>query len=133
MTMLIHACQWKACDSSKGISRIAFDLDHFGDRDAWRIDAVQTGCDEHVIFLNIGTDRHVAQRQLAGVARAGAFETLAEALMQDHYDPAYQRARREDTRRRLGVVEVEDLGVVDQEAAVARILSLVTDDPTLAV
>lgn len=67
------------------------------------------------------------------LARAGQFETLAEALMQEHYDPAYQRSRREDGRQRLGVVELEDLGVVDQEAAVARILSLVTDDPTLAV
>ena len=56
-----------------------------------------------------------------------------KALMQEHYDPAYQRSRREDGRQRLGVVELEDLGVVDQEAAVARILSLVTDDPTLAV
>jgi tRNA 2-selenouridine synthase len=62
------------------------------------------------------------------LARAGAFETLAEALMRDHYDPAYQRSRRQDARRSLGVVEIGDLGEAGQAAAAARILALIAGD-----
>lgn len=40
---------------------------------------------------------------------AGAFETLAEALLETHYDPAYQRSARRDTRRMLGRIEVDSL------------------------
>jgi tRNA 2-selenouridine synthase len=62
------------------------------------------------------------------LARSRQFETLAQALMQDHYDPAYQRSRREDHRRRLGVVEVADLEPASQALAAASIAELVADD-----
>jgi tRNA 2-selenouridine synthase len=64
------------------------------------------------------------------LARSGQFDVLAQALMQDHYDPAYQRSRREDHRRQLGVVEVDDLDPASQVAAAARIAELVTGDHT---
>jgi tRNA 2-selenouridine synthase len=74
--------------------------------------------------------RHGRQRlaDWLDLARSGQFEALAQALMQDHYDPAYQRSRREDSRRRLGVVEVEDLGPASQDVAAAKIAELVTGD-----
>ena len=62
------------------------------------------------------------------LARAGAFETLALALMTDHYDPAYRRFRREDQRRRLGVVDLEDLSPASQTTAAARVAALVLGD-----
>jgi len=64
------------------------------------------------------------------LARSGQFEMLAQALVQDHYDPAYQRSRREDQRRRLGVIEVEDLDPASQEAAAVQIAELVAGDQT---
>jgi tRNA 2-selenouridine synthase len=71
--------------------------------------------------------RHGRKRlaEWLGLARSGQFETLAQALMQDHYDPAYQRSRREDRRRRLGVVEVADLEPASQDAAAAKIAELI--------
>jgi tRNA 2-selenouridine synthase len=67
------------------------------------------------------------------LVRSGQFEILAQALMQDHYDPAYQRSRREDQRQRLGVVAVEDLDPASQEAAAAQIAMLVADEQTLSM
>ena len=64
------------------------------------------------------------------LARAGEFEALAQSLMQEHYDPAYQRSRRQDQRRRLGVVELDDLDPASQDLAAARIADLVADDRT---
>ena len=62
------------------------------------------------------------------LARSGQFESLAQSLMQNHYDPAYQRSRREDTRRRLGVVEALDLDPASQDLAAARIADLIAGD-----
>jgi len=59
------------------------------------------------------------------LARRGQFEALAEALMQDHYDPAYRRSRREDQRRRLGVIQLADLAPATQAAAATRIAQLI--------
>jgi tRNA 2-selenouridine synthase len=67
------------------------------------------------------------------LARSGAFETLAEALIRDHYDPAYQRSRRDDQRRRLGVVEIDDLEEASQEAAAVKIAQLMSSDPAMGV
>ena len=63
------------------------------------------------------------------LARSGRFEALAQSLMQEHYDPAYQRSRRQDQRRRLGVVEVEDLDPASQDLAAAKIADLIFDHP----
>jgi tRNA 2-selenouridine synthase len=62
------------------------------------------------------------------LARAGDFETLAGALMSDHYDPAYQRSRREDDHRCLGVVDVDDLSPTGQQRAAREIAALVGGD-----
>lgn len=59
-----------------------------------------------------------------GLADAGQFEDLAEALMEHHYDPAYDRSSRKDQRVRLGVVALEGLDAANQEAAVAEIRRL---------
>jgi tRNA 2-selenouridine synthase len=79
--------------------------------------------------------RHGRQRlaEWLELARSGRFEMLAQTLMQDHYDPAYQRARRDDHRRRLGVVEVDDLDPASQDAAAARIAELIAGerDPSM--
>ena len=74
--------------------------------------------------------RHGRQRlsEWLDFARTGRFEALAEALMQDHYDPAYQRSRREEQRPCLGLVEVEALDARGQEDAAARIAELVAGD-----
>ncbi|MDB5424915.1 MAG: rhodanese-like protein [Phenylobacterium sp.] len=60
------------------------------------------------------------------LADAGAFEDLALALMEMHYDPAYRRSSRKDARPRLGSVELARLDETDLQAAadeVARIAS----------
>jgi tRNA 2-selenouridine synthase len=74
--------------------------------------------------------RHGGKRlaEWLDLAKSGQFEALAQALVQDHYDPAYQRSRREDHRPRLGVVEVADLEPASQNAAAASIAELILDD-----
>ena len=65
------------------------------------------------------------------LARAGSFEALAEDLMRDHYDPAYQRSRREDSHRCLGVIEVDDLSPRGQRSAADAIARLVEAEPAV--
>lgn len=56
------------------------------------------------------------------MAKAGDWPSLAAALIEAHYDPAYDRARkRRDTRRSDIVVEVETLDTAGIEAAAGRI------------
>ncbi len=59
------------------------------------------------------------------LAEAGELETLAAALIEAHYDPAYGRVARLDTRPRLGVIELADLSVADQERAADQITELI--------
>jgi len=56
-----------------------------------------------------------------GLADAGDFEDLAAALMEHHYDPAYDRSSRKDDRTHLGMVEVGDLDTDSQESAADEI------------
>jgi tRNA 2-selenouridine synthase len=74
--------------------------------------------------------RHGRKRlaQWMDLAKSEQFEILAQSLMEHHYDPAYRRSRREDHRRRLGVIEVEDLDPASQDAAATRIADLVAGD-----
>jgi tRNA 2-selenouridine synthase len=60
-----------------------------------------------------------------GMADAGAFEELAEALMEQHYDPAYDRSSRKDERPRLGVVELPDLEPGSQDRAADEVSRLI--------
>ncbi len=59
-----------------------------------------------------------------GLADEGAFEVLASALMEHHYDPAYDRSSRKDGRTRLARIELDDLGERSQEAAAEQIARL---------
>ncbi|HEY7852495.1 MAG TPA: tRNA 2-selenouridine(34) synthase MnmH [Caulobacteraceae bacterium] len=59
------------------------------------------------------------------LARAAEFPALVEALMEIHYDPAYERSRRQDQRPALGVLTLASLGPDDQDAAAGRIAEVV--------
>ena len=61
-----------------------------------------------------------------GMAEAGELEALSAALIEAHYDPAYARANRSETRRRLGTVGLEGLSETDQEAAADQVAALVS-------
>src|SRR5262245_16920360 len=55
------------------------------------------------------------------LAEAGAFEELAGALIESHYDPAYARTSKRDVRKQLGVVEIADLSPKSLDAAAERV------------
>ena len=55
----------------------------------------------------------------------GDLRGLADSLVELHYDPAYERGRREAARPVLGVVEMTDLGADQQERAVQAIARLI--------
>jgi tRNA 2-selenouridine synthase len=57
----------------------------------------------------------------AELADAGAFEALALALMELHYDPAYRRSSRKETRPSLGQVDAGGLEPANLDAAAAEI------------
>jgi tRNA 2-selenouridine synthase len=59
------------------------------------------------------------------LADAGAFEDLALALMEVHYDPAYHRSSRKDARPSLGVLDVAGLEAGDLDAAADQIAARV--------
>jgi tRNA 2-selenouridine synthase len=61
------------------------------------------------------------------LADAGDFEALALALMELHYDPAYRRSSRKETRPSLGPVELGGLQPGDLDAAAERIAGLIGD------
>jgi len=70
--------------------------------------------------------RHGQKRlaEWAGMVRGGAFEALAGALMEAHYDPAYERSRRADDRGPLGVVVMDDLEPATLRTAARRVAAL---------
>ena len=59
------------------------------------------------------------------LAEAGELETLAAELIAAHYDPAYARSSRIETRRSFGAVEAPGLTEADQTAAAEKIEILV--------
>ena len=59
------------------------------------------------------------------LAEAGELETLAAALIEAHYDPAYGRVAKLDTRPRLGSIEMAELSEADQERAADRIAEMI--------
>jgi tRNA 2-selenouridine synthase len=62
--------------------------------------------------------------QWRALAEAGAYEALASALMEAHYDPSYDRSARKDTRPLLDVVRLDGLDAAGQEAAADSIADL---------
>ncbi len=61
------------------------------------------------------------------MAEAGDLESLAGALIEAHYDPAYDRVAALDPRPRLGVVELADLLEPDLETAADRVAALAAE------
>jgi tRNA 2-selenouridine synthase len=61
------------------------------------------------------------------MAEAGDFASLAEALIELHYDPAYNRSSRKETRRSLGAVALSDLEPASRAAATDEIARLVSE------
>ncbi len=59
---------------------------------------------------------------------AGDLRALARALVADHYDPAYARARKKEGRLVPTVVTLPGLSAVDQDAAAAAIMELLERD-----
>jgi tRNA 2-selenouridine synthase len=70
--------------------------------------------------------RHGRKRlaEWAALATAGDFATLAGALMEHHYDPAYDRWRKRQPRSSLGSVTMHGLRPEDREAAARRVAAL---------
>lgn len=71
---------------------------------------------------------HPSQKRLAAwreMIETGAFAELAEALIELHYDPAYNRSSRKDERPRLGTIEVDPLDAASQSAAADEVMRLV--------
>jgi tRNA 2-selenouridine synthase len=71
---------------------------------------------------------HPSQERLKdwrGWARQGAFEPLAEALMELHYDPAYARVRRKQDRPPLARIDLANLDEASQDQAVDQIAGIV--------
>jgi tRNA 2-selenouridine synthase len=60
----------------------------------------------------------------AELADAGAFEDLALALVELHYDPASRRSARKEARALIGSIELGDLGPDDFESAADRVVGL---------
>jgi tRNA 2-selenouridine synthase len=58
------------------------------------------------------------------MADAGEFEALAADLIEKHYDPAYQRADKRDSRAQLGRVDLPDLSAASLEAAAGQVAAL---------
>lgn len=58
------------------------------------------------------------------LADAAQFEALAADLIGEHYDPAYQRADKRDSRAQLGRVALPDLGAASLEAAAEQVAAM---------
>jgi tRNA 2-selenouridine synthase len=58
------------------------------------------------------------------MAEAGDFRTMVSEVVERHYDPAYARSSRRNTRPTLATIELPSLSDADQEGAAAEIASL---------
>lgn len=72
--------------------------------------------------IHLGGERLKAWR---GLFEAGDYPTLAKALISDHYDPAYARARRKDGRPPATPVHLADLQEKDRDDAARQVAALV--------
>ena len=69
-----------------------------------------------------GRERRAEWRALAA---GNAFTALAAGLMEHHYDPAYERSQRKETRPCVELVSLNDLETPSLDAAAARIADFV--------
>jgi tRNA 2-selenouridine synthase len=72
--------------------------------------------------IHFGKERLAEWRALAS---AGAYADLAAGLIEHHYDPAYERSRRKETRPCVGVVSLGDLETASLDAAAERIAAVI--------
>ncbi len=75
---------------------------------------------------HLGAEQRAAWRALA---QAGEFCALAESLIEQHYDPAYERSRRQDVRPSLGVVTVDALDVTEINRAARDVAATLLASP----
>lgn len=71
--------------------------------------------------------RHIGKETVAhwrALAGAGEIEALAEALIVDHYDPAYRRSGRAETRTPAAVVSIDALDDAALQAAADGIAAM---------
>ena len=66
---------------------------------------------------------HAVVDRWIALSRAGELTALSQALMEEHYDPAYAKSRRIDERAVLAVVEAAALDDVGQERAADAIVA----------
>lgn len=71
-----------------------------------------------------GAKRLAEWRELAAAA---AFEALADSLIEHHYDPAYQRSARSDSRQTLAVLDIDDLEPPARQDVAMQIVALLQD------
>ena len=58
------------------------------------------------------------------LADAGDHATLAAELMELHYDPAYRRSARRETRTMLGAIEMGEIGAADVVRAAGEVMRI---------
>lgn len=88
-------------------------------------DVVENPAEMEAAFARLPTyPRRKRLDDWRALAAEGAFEDLAVALMELHYDPAYDRSSRKDERPRLGALTLPDLSSASQDAAVMEIRRL---------
>ncbi len=71
--------------------------------------------------IHFGKERLAEWRALAA---AGAYADLAATLMEHHYDPAYERSRRKETRPCVETVVLDNLDDPSLDRAASRIAAL---------
>jgi len=73
--------------------------------------------------------RHGAKQRAVwqAMAQVGDFHGLADALIEAHSDPAYERGRRRAARPTLGLIVLPDLGLAERDEA-ARMIARITRD-----
>ncbi|MHB8528297.1 MAG: tRNA 2-selenouridine(34) synthase MnmH [Caulobacteraceae bacterium] len=72
--------------------------------------------------------RHLSGEQRKhwrGLAHVGAFEVLAAALIEAHYDPAYERSACRAGRTSLGAIELTSLASPDRQSAAEAVARIV--------
>jgi tRNA 2-selenouridine synthase len=124
--LMIPSLVWKAMLAAPRIelaaprwARAKYLVEAYGDAasDPSKLEEILARLPRH-----LGRKSFEAWRDLAG---AKDFEGLALALIEAHYDPAYERARRRTKRPALDVVPLVDLAPADRGAAAEAVAGLV--------
>lgn len=124
--LMIPPAVWKAMLAAPRVelaatreARAKYLVEAYGDaaRDPSTLEAILTRLPHR-----LGRKSLEAWRDLAA---ANNFEGLALALIEAHYDPAYERARRRDPRSALGTVTMAGLAPAQRDAAAGAVAVLI--------